>query len=92
MIPAEVVGTPHQIHPSGQHRFFVGKGASSAHQRSQCAAKGGIESLNVGGIDTGATARFGQHGGDGLGSAARYTMRHPDDPSPGIALDDLAYE
>jgi hypothetical protein len=20
------------------------------------------------------------------------TMRHPDDPSPGIALDDLAYE
>jgi hypothetical protein len=43
MIPAEVVGTPERIHPGGQHRFFVSKGASSARQGRQGAHKGGIE-------------------------------------------------
>jgi hypothetical protein len=41
MIPAEVVGTPERIHPSGQHRFCVDDGAPSARQGRQGAHSSG---------------------------------------------------
>ena len=91
MIPTEVVGTPHQIHPGGQHRFGVGDGASSACQRSQGAAKGGIEPLDIGGVDNG-SARGSEHLGNGRGSPSHHAVHNLDYATPGIGLDDLADE
>jgi hypothetical protein len=87
MVPAEGVGPPERIPPGGQHRFFGGKGASSARQRRQGAHKGGIEPLDRGGSENG-SARGVEHPGDGLGGPAHHPVYDLDHPPPGIALDD----
>lgn len=66
VVPIEVVGTAHQVHPGCQHTLLMSDGPTTVHQRGQATAKRGIQPFNVGGIDV--IAPFGgrEDRGDGL--------------------------
>src|SRR5215213_3019910 len=49
MCPQEVVRSTHQPHPCLQRSLLVHPGAATTHQRRQPGAKGGVQSLYVGG-------------------------------------------
>jgi hypothetical protein len=90
MIPAEVVGTPERIHPSGQHRFFVSKGASSALPSGARALTKVALSRSIEAVLNHGSARGFEHPGNGLGGPTHHPVHDLDHPPPSIALDDLA--
>lgn len=87
--PAPVVATPDQPHAGLERRERVGERATATHQRGQVAAEGGIQPLDVAGVDAGAGPGRVEHRADGLGCAAHDPLADADDVALGIALDDL---
>src|SRR5215207_5236808 len=51
MCPQEVVATAYQPHTRLQRRLFVCPSASPAYQRRQPGSEGGVQPLDVGGVD-----------------------------------------
>jgi hypothetical protein len=47
MIPTEIVGTAHQIHPSREHRFIMGDGAASSDQPDEGTVEGGVNPISA---------------------------------------------
>jgi len=63
--PAVVVGQPEQVQPALDERHALGRRAPAAHQRGEAFAQGGVEPLDVGGVDGHAAVAGSQRCGDG---------------------------
>src|SRR5215213_9730459 len=51
MCPKEVVATAHQPHPPLKRALLVRSGSGATYQRSQLGPEGGLQTLDVGGVD-----------------------------------------
>src|SRR5215208_118781 len=51
MYPQEVVATAHQPHPPLKRALFVRSSSGATYQRSQPGPEGGLQTLDVGGVD-----------------------------------------
>src|SRR5215207_7828856 len=93
MHPAEVVYGANQPHPCLQGRPLTRRRPRPAHQRSQPGAKGGLKSLDVGGVDDRGGGALGrpQPGSHFSFRTAHDAPNHPGYPSPSVALDRLGY-
>src|SRR5215218_4993030 len=91
MPTAEVVGRPDQPHARLQRPPARSRRPGPSRQRGQPGAQGGLKPLDVGGVDHRAFAplRTDETSLDRLFSAAHYTPKNPDHPSPSVALDRL---
>ena len=87
--PAEVVGGADQPHAGGEGRRRVGDRPPPAGQWHEVGAEGGVEPLDVGGVDDGAGGGRGQDRLDAVQGATHDPARDPDDVPLGGVLDDL---
>src|SRR4051794_16497601 len=62
--PAEVVGRADQPHAGREGGLGAGDGTTAPSERREVGAEGGVETLDVGGVDDGAGVRRGHDGLD----------------------------
>jgi hypothetical protein len=88
MGPADVVGGPDQPHASGEGGLGPGDGTTPSGQRREVGPEGGVEPLDVRGVDDGAGRGRRQDRLDaGLGPL-QDPARDPDDMPLGCMFDD----
>src|SRR4051794_30719376 len=59
--PAEVEGGPAQPHAGGEGRLGASDGSTATGERCEVGAEGGIQALDVGGVDDGSRGGRRQH-------------------------------
>src|SRR5215207_500701 len=91
MPPAEVVGRPDQPHARLKRPPLTSRRTGPSRQRGQPRTQSGLKPLDVRGVDHRAFTplRTDETSLDRLFSAAHYTPKTPDHPSPSVALDRL---
>ena len=87
--PAEVVGGADQPHAGGEGRLGAGDGPTAPGERREVGAEGGVEPLDVGGVDDGAGGGRRQDRLDAGQGAADDPAGDADDVPLGRVLDDL---
>src|SRR4051794_35985744 len=87
--PAEVVGGPDEPHPGGEGRLGARDGSSASGEGREVGAEGGIEPLDVGGVDNRPGGRRREDGLDASQGAAHDPAGDADEVPPGGVLDDL---
>jgi len=89
MRPAEVVGGADQPQAGGEGGLGVSDRPAPSGQWREVGAEGGVEPLDVGGVDDGAGGGRRQHGLDAGQGAVDDAASDADDVAPGGVLDDL---
>ena len=87
--PAEVVGGADEPHAGGEGGLGASDRPAPSGERREVGAEGGVEPLDVGGVDDGAGGRGGQDRLDAGQGAVQDPARDPDDAPLGGVLDDL---
>src|SRR5205085_5802555 len=87
--PAEVVGGADQPHAGGEGSVGAGDGTASTGEWRKVGAEGGVEALDVGGVDDGARGGRRHHGLDAGQGAVDDAAGDADDVALGGVLHDL---